>query len=309
MTDKTDEFTPVEGAPAMTPEEIAATSPPVEEPLVLDTPVSDAGGVGGSDPASDPPATESEPAQEPEKTPQTVPLATHIEERKALQARIDETNAAHEARIQALLERFSPAAPAQEEAAANPMPDPITEPEQFERWLADRDARNAEALQAQRDEMMRTHHHSMAQQQEASFKAANPHYEAALNHFVKARAEEARLTYPHLTDEQILQGVQSELIGMAETSVSNGGNAAETIYTLAKGRGFVEPPEDAPKTEDAPKEEASAVDQVNKASAAARSVGAASGGGSGRLTAAAIANMSVEELAALDDAAFQGAMS
>lgn len=307
MTDKTDEFAPTSDGPEMTPEEIAATSPPVEEPLVLDDPVGDAGGEGGSDPASTPPveAEKNEAAPEGDKTGQTVPLATLMDERKALQTRLDEQRDANERRIAAILERLSPAPVEEKGEASDPMPDPITEPESFERWLTDRDAKNERAREAERAELMDRQNFAMASQQEAAFKAANPHYEAAFSHLQQARAQEILLTRPDIPQDQIVDTVNNELLGLAKSAAGNGRNAAEVIYQLSQARGWAEPVEEPKEAEP----ETSTVDQVNKAAAASSSVGAASGGGSSRLTAAAIANMSVDEIAALDQGAFKGAMS
>ncbi len=295
------------GVPEMTDAEIAIVSPPVEEPLVLENPVSDASGDGGSGPAGDKPAGDPavEVATEPEKPGQTVPLATHIEDRKAYQAKIEEITAAHEAKIEALIERLAPAEAQTEQAAADPMPDVLMDPEGFERWLISRESKNIEAVEAQRAEMVEAQNLQMAIQQEAAFKVGKPYYEEAFNHIRNSRAREIQLTKPGMSDQQIIDAVNSEVQGIARSAVQSGRNAAETLYNLAETRGWSAPAADPAPAEPTP----STVDQINKAAAASQSIGSASGTTPTSLTAAAIANMGEAELAALSDSAFEKAMS
>lgn len=317
MTEQNAEFaaeTPASEAqggdiPTLSAEELAIVSPPVEEPLVLDDPVSDASGDGGSGPAGDKPAEAAPAAEEPE-APKTVPLATHIDERRALQAKLEERDAAHQAQIAALLERLSPAPVAEAEVQADPMPDPVTDTAGFERWLSDRQSKALEAVEAQKAEFAEAQMFHTAQSQEVAFKQATPDYEAAFTHLRSARATELQLTTA-MSPEQIQQQVNSEIIALSKDAVSKGRNAPDTIYKLAAARGYVKA-EEAPATE-APAETApaapSTVDQIKAAQAASKSIGNAPGGQAASLTAAAIANMSEAELAALDDKAFERAMS
>ena len=314
-----DEFTHLDSPPELTDEELAAVSPPVDEPLVLDAPVSDASGEGGSGPAGDTPAEEAPAAEATEEAPateepaaeaaKTVPLATHIEDRKAHQAKIDEINAAHEARMVALIERFAPAPAAAEgnAPAEAAMPDPVVDPEGFERWLGERDAKANEARQAQQAEFEQQQRYNTALSQETAFKAEKPAYEEAFNHLRNNRAAEIKLTRPGLTDEQIRDAVNGEVNGIALAAVQNGGNAAATIYQLAQTRGWAEPAA-SPAPDPAPAE-SKVVDQANKAAAASRAVGAVGGGGTTRLTAAAIANMDIDEINSLPKGALEGALS
>ncbi len=79
---------------------------------------------------------------------------------------------------------------------------------------------------------------------ETQFKQAAPDYDQAIEHLVKQRASELQaLGYQ---GQQILQVMQQERAAVLEQSLRSGRNPAETLYSLAKVRGYtpkaVEPP-------------------------------------------------------------------
>ena len=82
---------------------------------------------------------------------------------------------------------------------------------------------------------------------ETHFKKAAPDYDQAIEHLVRQRASELQaLGYQ---GQQILQVMQQERAAVLDQSLRSGRNPAETLYNLAKARGFVPKAQEQPGAE------------------------------------------------------------
>lgn len=71
---------------------------------------------------------------------------------------------------------------------------------------------------------------------EADFRADNPDYDKACEFYKKARAEELEdLGY---VGDRLVQRLAREMYGLVEDTIKGGRDPAETVYALAKRRGF-----------------------------------------------------------------------
>jgi len=190
------------------------------------------------------PEAKAEPVKEAVKEPErSVPLAAHLEERRQYKAEI-EAERASRAALEARLAKLEspPAAPV-------PQPEFIEDPKGYVdhrvqaaldqlnsvKQEVDKTGKSAEQIAT---ETRYNRFMSDLQTTEMQFKAATPDYLDALNHLRTVRATEIQLTYPNATQEQIIEGLRREELGLAHQLMQAGRNPHEVAYQLAKARGY-----------------------------------------------------------------------
>lgn len=221
--------------------------------------------------------------------PKTVPLAALQEERRARQELARE--------IAELKARLQP--PAEQHAAPTVDTDPIAVLRQTQEQLrALEEARQQEALESRFTSTIAT--------AEAEFMKTAPDYPDAYRFLAETR--DRQLQVMGIADPTArAQTIAQEGRFIAAQAFQAGQNPAERAYELAKAMGYRRTEPEAPKpTAPNPTQ---TVEQLAKATAAARSLSSASGGGApSELTAETIANMSDDEFAKLSPAQFRKAM-
>jgi hypothetical protein len=179
-----------------------------------------------------------QPEQKPEAKPEpkTIPLAAHLEERKAFKTEME----ALRRELEALKNPPKPPAPEPDftadpkayvdhqtskvQAALKQLETPVNEAKQ----AAQMSAEQAEALQF-------TH---ILQSAEAAFVKEVPDYYDALTHVREVRANQLRLLAPGITDEQIVTQIRQEEFGLARQLAQQGRNPIQTVYQLAHAHGY-----------------------------------------------------------------------
>jgi hypothetical protein len=229
----------------------------------------------------------------------TVPLATHLEERKKLQQQsreLEERYATLEGRFNEVLQRIPKP---QEQQTPQPKAiedDPIGAIKQHE---AEFQAWRQQQIQQQQFTQLQ----NVVSTHEAQFRAEQPHYDAALQHVTAARSAEYRAL--GLSEPQIAQALQSDAANMAVHALRMGRNPAEMVYNLAVARGFAPPaaekPAEAPKPEEAPAVPADKQMQMLEAGVAASKTLQGGTGGTGDLDLRALSSMSSKEIGNLSD--------
>lgn len=172
----------------------------------------------------------------PEPKERTIPLAAHLEERRALKAELD----ALRADLAAL--KNPPKAPA-------PEPDHASDPKGYTDHKVQDALEQLKALKADVAQTKETAQQATEQTQqqrfvqdigaaEASFVKETPDYYDALAHVRQVRARQLQMFDPNITQEQIVQVIRSEEVGMAIQLARAGRNPITTAYELAKAYGY-----------------------------------------------------------------------
>lgn len=73
---------------------------------------------------------------------------------------------------------------------------------------------------------------------EAAFVRENPDYYEALSHVRSVRAQQLKLMVPDITDEQVMQQIGKEEMGLAQQLARSGRNPISTVYQLAGAYGY-----------------------------------------------------------------------
>jgi hypothetical protein len=131
---------------------------------------------------------------------------------------------------------------------------------------------------------------------EQAFAAATPDYAEAVKHMDTIRIRELQVL--GMTEDQAAHHAAQERVQAALTWAHQGMNPAQVAYELAKTRGYT------PRAQSSEQR----VEAQQRGTQAARSLGSGGAGGSGRLTAEALAKMSDEDFAKLTDSDFRKAM-
>jgi uncharacterized protein YoxC len=195
---------------------------------------------------------QAEPA-EPEPAEQTVPLATMLETRNKLQARIDGL----EGNNKDLLEKFTllseKIAQREEKAAQVPEPDYLDDPKAYidhsKQSLAEK-LRSVEEQVAAANEKTQEASEAITQQQqvqaiqsaagamEAKFAEGHEDYWNALAHIREVRSTQLKMAFPEASDAQITEHLAGEEFATAAQLIQQNRNPAEYAYEYAKTIGY-----------------------------------------------------------------------
>jgi len=236
----------------LTPEEraefeaqgVAFDQPPVEEgsaPLEPEQPATEGEApVDGAAPAEEPaPVEGAEPAAAP--PPGFVPHAALHAERQA-KADLQRQNLLMKARMNAVLAERTP--------DAEPLPDMDADPVGYMQALEQR-VEEVRSSRAAEQETARID--AALQDDEASFQSFTPDYEQAMGHYVQSRATELLMFH---SPDQASQILTNEVRAIARQSWAKGVPAAQSLYDLARARGYA--PGAAPAPTPAPRPTAAA---------------------------------------------------
>ena len=244
------------------------------------------------EPAPDPAATE-EKARD-AKVPQGA-LHAERERRKGVEAELkaaQEQLAAIAQMRQKIAERQAAPLPAADDPAAlDHLRARVAEQDQaINQFRQDRDneAINQAEMMQLRDVMAAS---------ENDFRAAQPDYDAAIQHVVEARARELQLY--GLSPSQIQHTIATEAADITRTAVAQGRNPAELGYQIALSRGYRPAQPEQAQTAPAANDAVAQIAAIARGQAASRSLGEGGGVRTQQLNAEAIASMSPEEFDAL----------
>lgn len=230
------EIEPTETPPELPEAELNTEAPPDKEPQAR----AEDGKFKGKEPAKEPEAKKPEPKAPEPKQERTIPLASHLEERKAFKAELD----AMRKELEAL--KNPPKAPP-------PEPDHATDPKGYvdhklntalEQLKSQHgDAQKQIEQVAQTAQMSREQAETIAfsqhlQTAETAFVQQNPDYYEALSHVRNIRAQQLKLMAPEITDEQITQQIGQEELNLAKQLARAGRNPISTVYQLAAAYGY-----------------------------------------------------------------------
>jgi len=265
------------------------------------------------EPAADADAEPAEPQGEARQ--KLVPLNALREERerrKALEKQAAERERLYEERFNALLQRFTapPAAPAEPQNTAPPLPDPEKDPvgyliarqERIEhaqreivQAIVERDQQGA---QAQQQQLFVSALQGRTQAMVADFARETPDYGQAANFLAEARDRELRAAGWEDPAER-RETINNEAIGLAHRAIQMGRNPASIVYELAKQRGYARPAAATAATSPA----AEKISQIAAGQQQARTLGNVQGSAPPALNFNTVANMSQKEFAAFLDTA------
>jgi hypothetical protein len=134
---------------------------------------------------------------------------------------------------------------------------------------------------------------SVMHQSETKFREQKPDYDAAIDHVVKARAQE--LSLYGLTPPQIQQTIAEEATEIVRSAISQNRDPAELGYQIALSRGYRPAETVATNGGAQPSKAQQTIDAIAKAQAQSKSLGGAGGGKVQTLNAEAVLAMSPEE--------------
>lgn len=182
------------------------------------------------------PKPEAKPEKVEQKEPRTIPLAAHLEERKALKAELDGLRK----ELEAL--KNPPKAPA---------PEPVFQDDP--KAYTDHKVQSAlEALEKQKQEVetvKQTAQQSVQETEalrfsqtlqaaEAAFVKETPDYFEALDYLRQRRADQLLFFNPDITQEQIARVIVNEEMNLARQLAQMGRNPISSAYELAKRNGY-----------------------------------------------------------------------
>lgn len=267
-----------------------------------------------------------EPDKEPEKEPETEQVEAKVSEEKAEESgkepefkssRSDEKppegfvphQAMHAERVkrqeaERRLQEYE-AAQAKPEAKAPEYADPLIDPAGHRQWAefqAAKSQQSIEQMQQQQQQQIETQQRVQeASRFEQEFMAKTPDYNDAMQFLQTSRVSELRAQ--GLGDQEINKQIMTDANSIFDAAKTAGMNPAELLYMQSKSRGFAAP---APAPE-GPSE----AEKVVALAAAQKSTEGVSTTGApqeGKLTVAALADMSEQELSKLSDEDFKRVM-
>jgi hypothetical protein len=200
-------------------------------------------------PPDDPAQAQDDAAQQQAQAERTVPLATLLEERKRLQAQLDEERARAarferlEAELRAMREQ-KPPAPKEELPA--PEPEYLEDPKGYVdhkvqvavQALKGIESKASEAQQLAQQQAMVTQVRTALAATEAEFVAKTPDYFDALAHLRQTREAQLRLIYPDAPAAALRQAIDREELQMGAALLQSGRNPSEMAYNYAKTLGY-----------------------------------------------------------------------
>lgn len=237
-------------APTLPEAEVNIEAPPDKEPQARD----DAGKFA-SDKKPEAKEETKEPAKEPAKAeprkePQTVPLAAHLEEKRAIKAELD----ALKAELAALKNPpKQPTPPPEFQEDPRGYVDHQTKSvlEQLEQTRrAVEETKQQANLSVEQTQQIEFRQHLQAA--EMAFAQEHPDYMDALGHLRAIRSKQLQIFDPNLTQEQINRQIGLEEFNMAMGFARNNRNPVQMAYQLAEAYGYVpkakqEPAPEVPK--------------------------------------------------------------
>lgn len=199
-------------------------------------------------------------------------------------ARLRDERARFDERLKVLQELQEPQRQPQQDA----MPDIDTDARGYLQWVARQTQQTQQALQERAHQDHQTRQvaelQGWAVQQEQSFRAATPDWDAAAAFMKNSRIEELReLGVP---EDRIAATVQNDMLMVAHQARQNGANPAQRLYNLAKRRGY----QPSAASENGAEVQAEAIQRGQRLSS-----GAGGGGATGSITANQLLAMSSEE--------------
>lgn len=220
------------------------------------------------EPAKEPEAKKEEPKAdpkpEPKQEPRTIPLAAHLEERRKLEAKLEQQEQARRALEERLAKLENPP------KAPEPDPDYNEDPKAYVDTKVQRALKALEETTGKKVEEVGKTAEQVAQearytrfmqdltQTEAQFVQATPDYYDALAHLRNLRVQEIKLFKPDITQDELNQAIVREEMAFAQQMFSQGKNPHQFAYAIAQARGYkkAEPKEklELPKVEGAPKQ-------------------------------------------------------
>jgi hypothetical protein len=164
------------------------------------------------------------------------------------------------------------------------------------------EAQNRNAQLAQADDYEMRVLSQQATQDEETFRAVQPDYDAAINYLVGARSRE--LAAYGMDPVSIQNTVRDEAADIVRTAISQGKSPAELSYQIAQFRGYRPTQGGAPsqqqqQQQQAPNPAQATLDAIAKGRAASKSPGQGGGAAPTQLNAATVAGMADDEFAAL----------
>lgn len=122
----------------------------------------------------------------------------------------------------------------------------------------------------------------------SEFAAKTPDYVEAYNHLVGSRLDELRIL--GYSEQQAKQMVAQQEVELAYISMQNGANPGETVYNLAKQRGFVS------KSDQRSAETSKKMDNIERGMSASMSLGSSSSNSDADLSLESFAHLEGQDL-------------
>lgn len=209
------------------------------------------------------PEKEAPKAEPKEKEQRTIPLAAHLEERRKLEARLEQQEQARKALEERLAKLENPP------KAPEPDPDYSEDPKKYVdhklqsalKTLEENTGRKVEEVGKTAEQAAHEARFNRFMQDltttEAAFAQATPDYYDALAHLRNLRVMEIKLFKPDVTPEEINRAITQEEMAFANQLMSQGKNPHQFAYEIAKARGYQKkeaPKLDLPKVEGLPKQ-------------------------------------------------------
>lgn len=241
------EIEPTETRPELPEADISTDAPADKEPQAR----AEDGKFKGEAKKEADPAPEAKPEQKaeakPEQKERSIPLAAHLEERRALKAELD----AMKAQLAAL--QNPPKAPAPEpDYAADPkgytdhkLQTALEKLQEHEKQL-ETVKQTAQQVDAQVGEQR---FFNDLQAHEAAFVKEQPDYHEALQHIRMTRFQQLKILAPEMPDNAIAQQIMTEERGMAIQLARAGRDPVRTAYAIAQANGYRRKEAQAPAVE------------------------------------------------------------
>lgn len=270
---------------------------PAEPPVEPDTP----------EPEEEPVAAKEEPKEEPKAEPEGdkppkgfVPhgaLHSEREEKKEAQRKLAEEQAARKA-LEERLARLEAALPKQPEPPAEePWPDPITDVDAYNARVRQELAKRDEALGSVQQDMRRQSTMATLAHQAQQAKAQISDYDAAIGYAVESYKQELAYMNPGATEAQIMAKINADVEALAFNAIAGGRNAAQTLYDIAKMRGYRPAEQPAPAASGGPSEAEKIAALAKAQENTSGFANASPSAGGGELTLARLSAMSDTEFA------------
>lgn len=235
------EIEPTETPPELPEAELNTEAPPDKEPQAR----AEDGKFKGKEEPKEPEAKK--PEEKPAKPEHTIPLATHLEERKALKAELD----AMRRELESLKNPPKPPEPAPEfekdpkgytDHKLNAALAELNKAREADKQQLEQATQTA---QMSREQAERLAFSQQLQTAESAFVKENPDYYEALSHVRNIRAQQLKLMAPDMTDDQIGAQIGQEEMNLAMQLARSNRNPIATVYQLAAAYGYRK--QEAPK--------------------------------------------------------------
>jgi hypothetical protein len=237
-------------APTLPDAEVSVDPPADKEPAARD----ETGKFAPKDGKKEEKVEEPAKVEPPKQEPKTIPLAAHLEERRALKSELDSIRA----ELAAL--KNPPKQPA-------PLPEFNEDPKgyvdhQTQSVVEKLEAASKRVEQAEQTAQMSAQQAehvqfvNFLQQAEAEFVSRTPDYHDALAHIRQIRARQLKVFDPNINEEQVRDTIINEEMGLAKQLKRQGRNPAQTAYEIAQAYGYT------PKAQQAQQEAAPELPKV-----------------------------------------------